>query len=139
MATIDIETAIHQSLQLGKSPINWGFGIAAFLTWIILYRIFLHPLAAVPGPFVAKFTGLWRTNRYFKGTWFQDILQLHEKYGRVVRIAPNEVSFVDGEALKRVYGHGKPCIKVSHLTTWLTTDNMVFHLGSTKNGTWVLC
>lgn len=37
--------------------------------------------------------------------WHDDILELHERYGPVVRIAPNEVSFVDKAALVQVYGH----------------------------------
>jgi hypothetical protein len=111
MTSIDIQTVLHQSLHITKSPINWAYGIIGFLSLVIFYRLYLHPLAHVPGPFVARFTGLWRTRRYFKGTWYDDILNLHKTYGRVVRIAPNEVSFVDGEALKRIYGHGKPCKK----------------------------
>jgi hypothetical protein len=112
MSTFDIDTVLRETRQLAKTPINWVYGVAALLTWIILYRLFLHPLAGVPGPFIARFTGLWRTTKYFQGTWYDDILGLHQKYGRVVRIAPNEISFVDGEALKRLYGHGKPCKKV---------------------------
>ena len=111
MPTFNTDAVIQQSLHLAKSPVNWVYGAPVLLTWIVFYRLFLHPLAGVPGPFVARFTGLWRTTRYFKGTWFDDILGLHQKYGRVVRIAPNEVSFVDGDALKRIYGHGKPCKK----------------------------
>ena len=114
MSTLNSAAVIQESLHLVKSPINWVYGATVLLTWIIFYRLFLHPLAGVPGPFVARFTGLWRTTKYFKGTWFDDILGLHQKYGRVVRIAPNEVSFVDGEALKRLYGHGKPCKKVEN-------------------------
>jgi hypothetical protein len=115
MTTIHAQTVLSESLEIAKSPLNWVYGVWLFLGWTIFYRLFLHPLAHVPGPFIARFTGLWRTRRYFKGTWYDDILELHKVYGRVVRIAPNEVSFVDGKALKRVYGHGKPC-KKAHLS-----------------------
>ena len=112
MATLDIDHVLHEVRRVASAPLTWVYGIVGLLIWIVFYRLFLHPLAGVPGPFVARFTGLWRTTKYFQGTWYQDILVLHKKYGRVVRIAPNEVSFVDGEALKRIYGHGKPCKKV---------------------------
>lgn len=78
----------------------------------LLYRIFFHPLSGIPGPFLAKCTFLWQNWGYWTGTWDENILALHDKYGPVVRISPSEVSFVDGEALKRIYGHVKPCIKV---------------------------
>jgi cytochrome P450 len=85
---------------------------------IALYRCVLHPLASIPGPFTARFTGLWRTYHYFRGTWHDDVLDLHQTYGRVVRIAPNEVSVVDGETLKKLYGHGKPAKKTTWYSTW---------------------
>jgi hypothetical protein len=132
MSTIDIHGVNHQSLEIAKSPLNWVYGISAFVVWTVFYRLFLHPLAGVPGPFAAKFTGLWRTSRYFKGTWYDDILNLHNTYGRVVRIAPNEVSFVDGDALKRIYGHGKPCKTVRPLAALANTDKIVLDLGKTK-------
>ena len=65
------------------------------LLCLIVYRIAFHPLRNIPGPFLAKLTGHWRNDRTWRGTWHDDILQLHERYGRVVRIAPNEVSVVD--------------------------------------------
>lgn len=85
-----------------------------FCAWILnlIYRCTLHPLARVPGPRLAKLSELWRTVRYFKGTWHDDVVQLHRRYGDVVRIAPGEVSFVDTAALKKLYGHGTPALKV---------------------------
>ncbi|KAH7116309.1 hypothetical protein EDB81DRAFT_610578, partial [Dactylonectria macrodidyma] len=82
----------------------------------VLYNIFLHPLSSVPGPFLAKFSQAWRNHKYFRGSWHDDTLELHRRYGNVVRIAPGEVSFVDEHALKSLYGHGKHVLKVSALT-----------------------
>lgn len=82
------------------------------------YRLFFHPLAKVPGPFLAKITGHWRNLRYWRGTWHDDILQVHERYGRAVRIAPNEVSIVDQNAMKRLYGHGQNALKTDWYATW---------------------
>ncbi|VUC37794.1 unnamed protein product [Clonostachys rosea] len=79
----------------------------SFIIFTIIYRIYFHPLRDVPGPLAAKVTELWRTGKYARGNWHQDILDLHSKYGPVVRVSPNEVSFVDKHALAQVYGHGK--------------------------------
>lgn len=39
-----------------------------------------------------------------RGTLPQKISALHAKYGEVVRVAPNELSFVCEEAWERIYG-----------------------------------
>jgi len=81
---------------------------------VLVYRLFFHPLAKIPGPFFARCSTLWQNWCYWGGTWHDDILRVHEKYGPVVRINHAEVSFVDAEAFKRVYGHNNPCKKVLH-------------------------
>jgi hypothetical protein len=88
----------------------------AFALIHIVYNTVFHPLGKIPGPRLARVTGLWRTARYFRGSWLDDIVELHQRYGPVVRIAPNEVSFVDELALRELYGHGKPSIKVRSLS-----------------------
>jgi averantin hydroxylase len=37
-----------------------------------------------------------------------DFLAFHKKYGPVVRVAPNELSYTDSRALKPIYGHHNP-------------------------------
>lgn len=107
------------------SPPNLSARVTAFLgilflgaCAIIVYRICFHPLAHIPGPFLAKFTGYWRTKRYARGTWHDDVLQIHEKYGRVVRIAPGELSIVDEHGMRELYGHGKDAPKTFWYNTW---------------------
>lgn len=77
-----------------------------------VYNLYFHPLRNVPGPFLAKLGQSWRNHKYVRGTWHDDILDLHAKYGDVVRIAPGEISFVDASGLKSLYGHGKQISKV---------------------------
>lgn len=88
------------------------------LLGLICYRILFHPLAKIPGPFLAKFTDHWRNIRVWRGTWHDDILQIHERYGRAVRIAPNEVAIVDQSAMKQLYGHGQNAQKTDWYATW---------------------
>jgi hypothetical protein len=102
-------------------PNRYSLVVGAFATalllfaFLLVYRIFLHPLSHIPGPFAARTTELWRTSRYFRGTWHKDILELHRRYGPVVRVSPNEVSVVDADALTTVWGFSKPAVKVSSL------------------------
>ncbi|KAI4596292.1 hypothetical protein KJ359_005421 [Pestalotiopsis sp. 9143b] len=94
-----------------------SFLILSYFTYVA-YNYFLHSLRHVPGPFPAKITELWRTRRYMLGNWHQDILDLHNRYGPIVRISPNEVSIVDKNALVSVFGHGKGTRKTSWYDVW---------------------
>ncbi|PSN64182.1 cytochrome P450 [Corynespora cassiicola Philippines] len=91
---------------------------ASFLLSVIFFRIFLHPLRGVPGPFIARITEIWRTYRYYNYDWHKDILDLHRRYGPVVRVSPNEVSIVSRKGLVEVYGHGKGTLKTSWYDVW---------------------
>ena len=72
----------------------------------LLYRLgraLFSPLRDVPGPFLARFTRLWYFHRVRQGHFEHDNIRLHEKYGPVVRIAPNQYSISDPSAVKTVY------------------------------------
>ncbi|PSN73007.1 cytochrome P450 [Corynespora cassiicola Philippines] len=92
--------------------------VSSISSFVVVYRLFFHPLSHVPGPFVARLTGLWRDKKYLGGKWHSDILQIHKQYGRVVRIAPNEVSVIDEQAMKNLYGHGHNAAKTSWYSVW---------------------
>lgn len=108
----------HSQLLLSHWYITLPVTVALFLLTIIVYRIFLHPLSSFPGPFLAKISGNWRNRRFWRGSWHDDVLELHKFYGPVVRVAPDELSVVDEQAMKRLYGHGTKVLKTSWYSTW---------------------
>ncbi|KAI0378814.1 benzoate 4-monooxygenase cytochrome P450 [Hypomontagnella monticulosa] len=67
------------------------FGVLSFIL-IIIYNLYFHPLSKIPGPWTAA------VSECFK------IVELHNKYGKAVRIAPNEVSFNTAQSWKDIYG-----------------------------------
>ncbi|KAL3456655.1 cytochrome P450 [Aspergillus heterothallicus] len=77
--------------------------VAYWSVWII-YTTWFHPLAKFPGPFWASITRAWTVLHVLPGDAEKSQLKLHEKYGSVVRIAPNELITSDPEALKTLYG-----------------------------------
>jgi cytochrome P450 len=52
-------------------------------------------------------TSLWYARGLIRGTVPCDILRLHEQYGEIVRIAPDELSYTNPIAWKEIYGHKK--------------------------------
>lgn len=71
------------------------------------YNLFLHPLRKFPGPITSAISNIPFIVNGLKGTGVFWAVDLHQKYGEVVRIAPNELSFSGNEAYKDIYGHKK--------------------------------
>ncbi|PSN63043.1 putative cytochrome P450 [Corynespora cassiicola Philippines] len=71
----------------------------------IVYNIFLHPLRSYPGPWYAKATIFWSQYHLYKGDFTYLVHDLHQKYGSVVRVSPDELVYIDPEAWKDIYGH----------------------------------
>lgn len=97
----------------------------------ILYRTYTDPLQAIPGPLLCRFTPLWAWYHSFLGDESRQIQALHEKYGPVIRIGPNDVVISDGEALAPIYSEKggflkAPCYKSfdseGHETIFSTLD-----------------
>lgn len=71
----------------------------------IIYEAFFSPLSKYPAPFychMSHFPAAWHM---WHGTHTYWINRLHKKYGYVVRTSPSELSFIDGQAWKDIYGH----------------------------------
>ncbi|PMD33301.1 cytochrome P450 family protein [Hyaloscypha variabilis F] len=75
------------------------------------FRALSSPLRGIPGPFLARFTRFWKLREIYKGSFEKTNIKLHQKYGQIVRIAPNEYSIDDPEAVKIIYGLGSKFVK----------------------------
>ncbi|KAB8224028.1 cytochrome P450 [Aspergillus novoparasiticus] len=75
-------------------------------------------LLSVPGPFITRLTKLWYFDRVRRGHFEEDNVRLHERYGPVVRIAPDHYSISDRAAVKLVYGTGTKFIKSAWYEGW---------------------
>ncbi|KAL4865135.1 putative sterigmatocystin biosynthesis P450 monooxygenase stcF [Aspergillus spectabilis] len=77
--------------------------VALLLLSTAVYRLWLHPLRSYPGP---RWWAVWRgpyLNSTIRGAIVRDIQQLHRQYGPVVRIAPDELSYITPDAAKPIY------------------------------------
>jgi hypothetical protein len=67
-------------------------------------NLYLSPLRKVPGPKLWALSRIPSQRSVLRGHTHLDILELHEKYGPVVRISPYEVAFNSASAFKTIYG-----------------------------------
>ncbi|KAF4997961.1 hypothetical protein FGRMN_3481 [Fusarium graminum] len=81
-------------------------------------RSFRSPLRRVPGPGWARLTDGWYFWKVWKGSFQNLNLDLHRKYGSVIRYGPNRYSFNDPEAAKIIYGLGSNFPKSSWYSAW---------------------
>ncbi|THU80149.1 cytochrome P450 [Dendrothele bispora CBS 962.96] len=75
------------------------FGILTLLA--ITYRTSpIHPLANYPGPALSKVSKLWAIWVLWRGKQHLVYKELHELYGDVVRVGPNELSIRHADAVQ---------------------------------------
>ncbi|KAJ5777243.1 pisatin demethylase [Penicillium odoratum] len=92
-----------------------GYSLKAYVVCIILAAValrlltnrFKRGLRDIPGPTVAKYTRLWKLHSVWKGDHQNAAVDLHRKYGALVRIGPKHVSVSDPDAIQVIYGLNK--------------------------------
>lgn len=98
---------------IGVLTQHWPvISLGLIFLWLVRNRYY-HGLNKYPGPFLASLTDWWRFIDVYKRRPERTHIALHKKYGPVVRLGPNTLSFSDPEALKTIYGLNKGFIKVS--------------------------
>jgi len=89
----------------------------------ILSKRYLSPLRKYPGPFLASFSRLWKVRSVASGRTHLEHIDLHRKYGPVVRIAPNEVSVASPEAARSLLSAGKRFFKTDFYGVFPPPEN----------------
>ncbi|KAJ5746641.1 Cytochrome P450 [Penicillium odoratum] len=80
--------------------------VAAILFLGYMGSGFLSSTSKVPGPWYTRFSSLWIKYQEFTANRRESIHKLHETYGPVVRLGPNEISFTSLDAIKEIYASG---------------------------------
>ncbi|PSN70482.1 cytochrome P450 monooxygenase-like protein [Corynespora cassiicola Philippines] len=79
----------------------------AFVAYAVIYNVYFHPLAKFPGPPLARTTTYWKAyveciaNRSFCHV----LVELHSRYGDIVRVGPNELHFANPRAYHDIYNN----------------------------------
>ncbi|KAK2589501.1 hypothetical protein QQS21_012822 [Conoideocrella luteorostrata] len=82
-------------------------GLLAYQVLQVIYRLTLHPLAKFPGPRIAAATKWYEF--FFDvckgegGQYAWEIQRMHEKYGPIIRINPDEIHIKDSSYFHTIY------------------------------------
>ncbi len=101
----------------------WPVVIPVFLVVRILYKRYASPLRRYPGPFLASFSRLWKVMSVMRGQTNHEHIELHQRYGPVVRIAPNEVSVASPVAARALLSAGKRFYKTDFYSVFPPPQN----------------
>ncbi|KAK9414560.1 hypothetical protein SUNI508_11133 [Seiridium unicorne] len=98
--------------KIASFPIPQGLGVCTVT--VLTKRFFNDPLRSYPGPLFASLSRIPFVYWSIRGDQPFRIKDIHDKYGDVVRVAPDELSFRSPGAWKDIYGHqGGSCGYIS--------------------------
>ncbi|KAI1354177.1 isotrichodermin C-15 hydroxylase [Xylaria sp. FL0043] len=103
--TAKVTAAWAEGSNIGLFALVIVLSALVWQTATAVYNIYYHPLRHFPGPLLQRASGLPWAIQHSKGVQAHNTQKLHEKYGPVVRIGPNHLSFTDAKAWKDIYGH----------------------------------
>ncbi|RTE80145.1 hypothetical protein BHE90_005329 [Fusarium euwallaceae] len=86
-------------------PATIALLLILYRAWIFVYRIFFHPLRQYPGPWIYAASGLPHLYHVSTGNVHRMQMRLHERYGPIVRVGPERLSYIDSNAWKDIQGH----------------------------------
>ena len=97
------------------------FAAFSFLLWS--FHSYFR-LRHVPGPFIAAWTNLPRLSWVLSNRAHDIHIQLHRRYGKIVRFGPNMVSISDPAEISTIYGFNPIFQKVCDLSTRSDLDDL---------------
>ncbi|OBZ68976.1 hypothetical protein A0H81_11349 [Grifola frondosa] len=120
---------LNQYRPIDAILISFGTYLSVLVSSILMYRISpFHPLAQYPGPLLNKLSKFFMAYIAGSGKQYLYIQKLHERYGDIVRIGPNEVSIRDVSAIHPLMGtNGLP--KGPHAVGKYVSPNVNYLVG----------
>ncbi|KAI0110530.1 cytochrome P450 [Hypoxylon sp. NC0597] len=102
---------------------QWYLLIPLLFVTRLLYKRYASPLREYPGPFLASCSRLWKVISTASERTHLDHIELHRKYGPIVRIAPNELSFSSPAVARNVLSAGKRFYKTDFYSVFPPPEN----------------
>jgi cytochrome P450 len=105
-----VVSSIHAAMALFSSSVCNALALAAGLWMVyilsnVVYNLYFHPLRKFPGPLLMRASRLPYIYEFVRGVFPYRMTELHQQYGEVVRVAPDELAFSNPAAWNDVQGH----------------------------------
>ncbi|KAF5966130.1 hypothetical protein FBULB1_11832 [Fusarium bulbicola] len=123
--SLEIESFIIWALSL-PMLLQTSILVGVLVLGYIVYYRYLHPLAKYPGPPLASVTNLWKTYHLWNLRLPHTLVHLHEQYGDVVRVGPNDLSFRNPDAVNTIYKAGRQLQKTGFYDGFTTFNPNLF-------------
>ncbi|KAK7917480.1 cytochrome P450 [Apiospora marii] len=100
-----LESQLHSVFEhLTSHPMTIVVGaLTLYATLRFVYNVYFHPASRFPGPRLAAVTNLWYAYHWASGKYPMAVRKALERYGDVVRVAPNELVFFTPGAFNDIY------------------------------------
>lgn len=90
--------------SLDISVAQLGLTAVALLLVFAITQRYRYGISHIPGPFFASILDISRLRSVISGASHKLDLATHQKYGPIVRLAPNLISVADPAAIPQFYG-----------------------------------
>lgn len=100
---MSVVEVLHK-MDIFAASVSLGGAFVAYLFSLAIYNRYFHPLKDFPGPFWASLTPLWYYWAIISTNWEDYQLPIHQKYGPMVRLAPDHIQISDPAAIETIYG-----------------------------------
>ncbi|KAF7317104.1 hypothetical protein HMN09_00445100 [Mycena chlorophos] len=95
----------HASSVFTAMLYTFAVYLLSLVSSVVIYRLSpFHPLAKYPGPLIGRISKVWFAVIALSGKQHLYYKTLHERYGDVVRIGPNELSFRHVDSVNPMLG-----------------------------------
>lgn len=85
---------------------HWVLVLLSTVTTHLVYNYARKGLWRIPGPWFRGISSLPRILSVYNNKSHDEDIQLHQKYGNIVRLAPNLLSIADPVEINQIYGIG---------------------------------
>lgn len=125
---VDLEHTSGSGIQaaiffLQSHPIYILYAFGVFVILRFFKNRYASPLRHYPGPFLASGTRIWKLWVTWQTHQETAFINLHKKYGPVVRVGPNELSFSRPTAAREVLSAGKGFYKTAFYAVFPPPEN----------------
>ncbi|ORY71062.1 cytochrome P450 [Pseudomassariella vexata] len=99
----DLRDSLPESVTLRLVTTVVSGAISFYAALRVVYLLYFHPLAKFPGPRLAAVSNSWYSYQWLSGRYPWALEKALQKYGDIVRVAPNELAFITPKAFTDIF------------------------------------